>query len=193
MSWVPTPWGYDVDEALAPFVSDDDFYDLTVGEFAADERIGYAIAGTCSAIRKYCGWHIAGSANCRAIIDGGATKIWLPANHVSAITSVKVLGESVTGYQWSRQGELRIPRSPDVLAAIEVEYVAGLPDVPQDLMDLVVRRVKRMVTSTYGVTQETAGSVTISYAQNVAADSGGSHLTASDRAALAGYRLVEAM
>lgn len=193
MSWVPTPWGYDVDGELEPFVTEGDFYDLTGGRYATDERVPYAIGGSCAAIRKHCGWHVAGSVACRAIIDGGSTRIWLPANHVSAITSVKVCGESVTDYQWSRQGELRIPRSPDVLSAIEVEYVAGLPDVPEDLIELVKRRVERVVTSTYGVTQETAGSVTISYAQNVAADSGGSHLTTSDKAALAGYRLVEAM
>lgn len=193
MAWINTPWGYDVAEQLEPFVSDTEFYELTGGKYATDERIPSTIDGCCAAIRKHCGWHIAGSVSCRAIFDGGSGILWLPANHVTEITSVRVLGEEVTGYQWSRQGELRIPRPPDVLSAVEVEYVAGLPVVPDDLVELVIKRVERRVTSTPGVTQETAGSVTISYAQSSATDTGGSHLTKDDESALSGYRLVEAM
>ena len=193
MAWIATPWGYDVAEPLEPFVNEAEFYGLTSGKYATDERIPSTINGSCAAIRKHCGWHIAGSVECRATFDGGSSVLWLPANHVTEITSVKVLGEEVTGYQWSRQGELRIPRPPDVLSAVEVEYVAGYPVVPDDIVELVIKRVERRVTSTYGVTQETAGSVTVSYAPSAATDTGSSNLTREDRAALSGYRLVEAM
>ena len=166
---------------------------LTKGRYAADTRVASMISACSSAIRKHCGWHVAGSVSCRAVLDGGASSLWLPANHVLSVTSVEVRGTPVTCYEWNRQGLLRLPRVPDVLRAVVVEYVAGHDSVPDDLVQLMKERVERALSGARGVTQETAGGVSVSYAPSFATDLGGVSLSASDRDSLSGDRLVEAV
>jgi hypothetical protein len=119
--------------------------------------------------------------------------LWLPSNHVQSVTRVTILGHDVTAYEWNKHGLLRVPYSPDVLQAIVVEYIAGYDETPPDLKDLVRQHVLVSLTKSVGVTQETAGNVSISYAQGFATAAGGAQLTKAECDALAGYRLVEAM
>lgn len=193
MAWTLTPWGYEVDGALPTLLTVEEFNSLTNGELAADARVESAIAATTSAIRKACGWHVVGSLPCRATLDGGGCKLLLPSNRVTTVTHVDVCGCEVTAYEWNRQGFVRIPHSPDVLGAVVVEYVAGYDDAPDDLKDLIVQHVTTALTKSAGVTQETAGSVSISYAQGFAMASGGAQLSRAEHDALASYRLVEAV
>lgn len=193
MAWELTPWGYEIDGELGPLIDAETFASLTSGRYAADARVPYMIGACTSSVRKHCGWHIAGSVVCRAVLDGGASSLWLPANHVLSVTSVDVCGAPVTCYEWNRQGLLRLPRVPDVLRAVVVEYVAGHASVPDDLVQLVKERIDRALSKARGVTQETAGGVSVSYAPSVAVDLGGMSLSPSDMDALSGYRLVEAM
>lgn len=192
MAYVATPWGYDVDGDVPPLLTLEGFHELTGSKFVSDERIQSAIDAATSRFRSFCGWHVAGQLPCRATLDGGERRVWLPAAHVASLASVSVLGEDVTDEcQWSRMGELRLPRSPDVLGAVVVEYVAGYPSVPEDLAALVAHRVVHDVALPFGIQQETAGSVSISYAQGAVNGQGVAHLTASDRSALSAYRLQE--
>ena len=193
MAWELTPWDYETDGPLGPLIDAETFSALTSGRYAADSRVGDMIDACTSAIRNYCGWHVAGSVACRAVLDGGESSLWLPSNHVLSVTSVEVLGTPVTCYEWNRQGLLRLPRVPDVLRAVVVEYVAGHDSVPEDLVQLVKERVERALSGARGVTQETAGGVSVSYAPSFATDLGGVSLSASDKDALCGYRLVEAI
>lgn len=193
MAWTMTPWGYEVDGDVPPLITSEDLDEITGGKLAADARIPQAIAACASAVRKACGWHVAGPATCRATFDGGMARVWLPANHVLSVTSVEVVGEPTDAFEWNRMGLLRLPRTPDRLRAVVVEYVAGHAEVPPDLATLVADRVRQMLSESRGVAQETAGSVSVSYAQSVAADRGGVYLSRADRDALAGYRLVEAV
>ena len=193
MAWVQTPWGYDAEGELEPLITTADFHELTDHRFAEDARIATAIAASSNAIRNWCGWHVAGSVACRATMDGGERRLWLPSNHVTAITSVTVMGDVTSDYQWNRLGLLRIPRTPDELQAVVVEYEAGYDSVPPEIAELVRDHVERAVSKSRGIAQETAGSVSISYAQSYAAALGGVSLTPTDREVLAPYRLVEAM
>lgn len=192
MAYVATPWGYDVDGDVSPLLTLEGFHELTGSKFVSDERIQSAIDAATARFRSYCGWHVAEPCACRAVLDGGERRVWLPSAHVSALTSVTVCGEDVTdACQWSRMGELRLPCSPDVLQAVVVEYVGGYPSVPVDLAALVADRVVHEVALPFGVQQETAGSASVSYAQGAVNGQGSVHLTQSDRAALSAYRLRE--
>ena len=173
MAWVQTPWGYDAEGELEPLITTADFHELTDHRFVEDTRIATAIVACSNAVRNHCGWHVAGNLACRAAMDGGERRLWLPSNHVTAITSVTIAGVEDTCYEWNRLGLLRVPYSPDVLQAVVVEYEA--------------------VSKSRGIAQETAGSVSISYAQSYAASLGGVSLTPTDREVLAPYRLVEAI
>ena len=192
MAYASTPWGSDVDGAVPPILTLEGFHELTGGKFVSDTRIQTAIAAAAASFRNWCGWHIVGSLPCRAVLDGGEHRVWLPTARLTGVTSVTVCGTDVTdACQWSRMGELRLPCSPDVLGAIEVEFTSGYAQDLDDLAALVAHRVIHEIALPFGVKQETAGSVSISYAASAISGQGSTHLTASDRAALSTYRLQE--
>lgn len=193
MAWVQTPWGYETEGELDPLITTEEFHELTDHKYADDARIEPAIMACSNAIRSACGWHVAPNVACRATMDGGERRLWLPASHVTTVTAVSVCGSEVTAYEWNRQGLLRIPYAPDVLRAVVAEYDAGHATVPAELAELVRDHVERVVSKSRGIAQETAGSVSISYAQSYAASLGGVSLTPTDREVIGHYRLTEAM
>lgn len=186
-----TPWGYEVDE-LPDLITVSDFNAATNDRYAGDARIEPAIASASAAIRAYCGWHVAPVLDCSITLDGEAGDIWLPTNALASVTSAKVGGEDVTVTGSNRRGRVRLAHKACGLGNVEVDYVAGY-DVAAcpDLMGVVVQRVMASVAmTTYGVSQETAGGVSISYSGSALSDLGSAFLPDSVKAALSTYRLV---
>ena len=186
-----TPWGYEVDE-LPDLITVSDFNAATNNRYAGDARIEPAIAAASAAIRAYCGWHVAPALDCSITLDGEAGDIWLPTNALASVTSAKVGGEDVTVTGSNRRGRVRLSSKTCGLGNVEVGYTAGY-DVAAcpDLMGVVVQRVMASVAmTTYGVSQETAGGVSISYSGSALSDLGSAFLPDSVKAALSTYRLV---
>ena len=155
-----TPWGYEVDE-LPDLITVSDFNAATNNRYAGDARIEPAIASASAAIRAWCGWHVA------------------PVQDVTVIGS-------------NRRGRVRLEHKTCGLGNVAIDYVAGY-DVAAcpDLMGVVVQRVMASVAmTTYGVSQETAGGVSISYSGSALSDLGSAFLPDSVKAALSTYRLV---
>ena len=186
-----TPWGYEVDE-LPDLITISDFNAATNDRYAGDARIEPAISAASAAIRAWCGWHVAPVLDCTITLDGEAGDIWLPTNALASVTSAKVGGEDVTVTGSNRRGRVRLAHKTCGLGNVEVGYVAGY-DVAAcpDLMGVVVQRVMASVAmTTYGVSQETAGGVSISYSGSALSDLGSAFLPDSVKAALSTYRLV---
>lgn len=186
-----TPWGYEVDE-LPDLITVSDFNAATNDRYAGDARIEPAIAAASAAIRAYCGWHVAPVLDCSITLDGEAGDIWLPTNALASVTSAEVGGEDVTVTGSNRRGRVRLAHKTCGLGNVAIEYVAGY-DVAAcpDLMGVVVQRVMASVAmTTYGVSQETAGGVSISYSGSALSDLGSAFLPDSVKAALSTYRLV---
>ena len=186
-----TPWGYEVDE-LPDLITVSDFNAATNNRYAGDARIEPAIASASAAIRAWCGWHVAPVLDCTITLDGEAGDIWLPTNALASVTSAKVGGEDVTVTGSNRRGRVRLAHKACGLGNVEVGYTAGY-DVAAcpDLMGVVVQRVMASVAmTTYGVSQETAGGVSISYSGSALSDLGSAFLPDSVKAALSTYRLV---
>lgn len=186
-----TPWGYEVDE-LPDLITVSDFNAATNDRYAGDARIEPAIASASAAIRAYCGWHVAPVLDCSITLDGEAGDIWLPTNALASVTSAKVGGEDVTVTGSNRRGRVRLAHKTCGLGNVAIDYVAGY-DVAAcpDLMGVVVQRVMASVAmTTYGVSQETAGGVSISYSGSALSDLGSAFLPDSVKAALSTYRLV---
>lgn len=186
-----TPWGYEVDE-LPDLITVSDFNEATNSRYAGDARIEPAIASASAAIRAYCGWHVAPVLDCSITLDGEAGDIWLPTNALASVTSAKVGGEDVTVTGSNRRGRVRLEHKTCGLGNVAIDYVAGY-DVTAcpDLMGVVVQRVMASVAmTTYGVSQETAGGVSISYSGSALSDLGSAFLPDSVKAALSTYRLV---
>lgn len=186
-----TPWGYEVDE-LPDLITVSDFNAATNNRYAGDARIETAIASASAAIRAFCGWHVAPVLDCSITLDGEAGDIWLPTNALASVTSAKVGGEDVTVTGSNRRGRVRLAHKTCGLGNVAIDYVAGY-DVAAcpDLMGVVVQRVMASVAmTTYGVSQETAGGVSISYSGSALSDLGSAFLPDSVKAALSTYRLV---
>lgn len=186
-----TPWGYEVDE-LPDLITVSDFNAATNDRYAGDARIEPAIASASAAIRAWCGWHVAPVLDCSITLDGEAGDIWLPTNALASVTSAKVGGEDVTVTGSNRRGRVRLEHKTCGLGNVAIDYVAGY-DVAAcpDLMGVVVQRVMASVAmTTYGVSQETAGGVSISYSGSALSDLGSAFLPDSVKAALSTYRLV---
>ena len=186
-----TPWGYEVDE-LPDLITVSDFNAATNNRYAGDARIEPAIAAASAAIRAWCGWHVAPVLDCSITLDGEAGDIWLPTNALASVTSAKVGGEDVTVTGSNRRGRVRLEHKTCGLGNVAIDYVAGY-DVAAcpDLMGVVVQRVMASVAmTTYGVSQETAGGVSISYSGSALSDLGSAFLPDSVKAALSTYRLV---
>lgn len=186
-----TPWGYEVDE-LPDLITVSDFNAATNNRYAGDARIEPAIASASAAIRAWCGWHVAPVLDCSITLDGEAGDIWLPTNALASVTSAKVGGEDVTVIGSNRRGRVRLEHKTCGLGNVAIDYVAGY-DVAAcpDLMGVVVQRVMASVAmTTYGVSQETAGGVSISYSGSALSDLGSAFLPDSVKAALSTYRLV---
>lgn len=193
MAYTPTPWGYDVDGTLPPLITADEFCAIKGSNWASDERLDSAIAAASASIRNACGWHVAPSMPCRVTIDGeGNRDVFLPTNHLAGVTSASVGGTATDAYQWSRIGQVRFERPlPRGLQSAEIEYVAGYDvDALPDLAEAVASVVLHRIALSYGVVSETAGGVSISYAQSAAYGGATAALTDSERNALMPYRVV---
>lgn len=188
-----TPWGYDIDAESMPSIIDaDQFDELTGGRWAGDERVEPAIAAVAAAVRSYCGWHVGPLCACSMELDGEPGDIWLPVAYLASVESATVDGEAVDVAAFNRRGRVRLAhRIPRGLGNVTVEFTAGIPvasmpDLAKAVCDAVVGNI---ALDSYGVSQETAGGVSISYS-GTALSAQGMTLPTNVRAALAPYRVV---
>lgn len=182
-----TPWGYAVDGALPPLMTPAEFATATGGQFAATtETVAWALDAYSAAVRALCGWHVAPSARCGFVGDGGRL-LRLPAMAVSEVTSVSVAGETIDHacYEWTPEGLVRLVRPCAATSAgwhsVKVAYVAG-HDTAADLQATLVALVSEFLVSHPGISSQTAGGTQVGYSASVGVRSHASEL--------APYRLV---
>lgn len=189
-----TPWGYTVDE-LPPMVDEAAFNEATGNRYKGDLRLASALEAASAAVRAECGWHIAPSLACSAALTADGRIAQLPARLVTAIASVREDGMELSAGQFEarQDGLLRRACFRNWTASwggVEVDYQAGFEETPADVAAIVARIAEAGLASPVGVSSETAGGVTVSYAVSQTAVAGA--MTDAVRQALAPYRLVSA-
>lgn len=199
-----TNWGYALTDAdaLADFLSTQEFSAYTAGKYDGDERIASNIKAAGMAVRNYCGWHLYPSRACemkatfydkRVTIVGGGILIQLPARYVSAVTSVTIAGVDYPEFSLETNGLLRVFGKFSGLrmhSEIDVVYTAGLPEGLMDaIKELVAQRVIHALASSYGVTSEAAGGVSITYNASWAGNTQATALPDLSKETLTPYRL----
>lgn len=171
-----TLWGYEiVDEcALPDLLSADDFDFFTAKKYAGDMRIPKELEAASAAIRNYCGWHLYPSLPCKftaTMQDGRVTRtdgdllIQLPAKFVTDVESVTINGTEYL-HAFETNGILRVYDVGCVSkrSQVVVTYTAGLLDGMMNAVnDIVAHRATHALASSNGVTNETAGGVSITY------------------------------
>lgn len=197
-----TLWGYDIEsDGMPPLITPDTLEELTAGKFAGDARIPKELEAASAGIRDYVGWHLYPSAECSVEINmldeivertGCDLLVQLPTKYLSAVESV-TLGGAAYDFSFKTNGILRVYEVPRVLdrrLVLAVNYTAGLPDeLMGGIAELVAHRVTHSLVSSYGVTNETAGGVSITYNAAWINNSRATALPDDNKEVLAPYRL----
>lgn len=198
-----TMWGYELTNAdtLPDLLSAADFNTLTANRFSGDVRIPQELKAASMAIRNYVGWHLYPAEECRLkmnmqnrriVFVGSDILIQLPAKFVTDVDSV-VIGEKEYSFSFETNGILRVYdvdcRGLKRYSEITIIYTAGLPDEYMGAInELVAHRLTHALTSSNGVTSETAGGVSITYNSGWVNSSRATALPSDNKEVLAPYR-----
>lgn len=185
-----TPWDYTIRGDLPPIITLEDFDKLTGGLMAATtEQKKAKLAGVSSAIRDYCGWHVAPNLKCTFTGEGEGRLLVLPAMAVSEVASVTVSGVAVD-CEWKSSGLVRLKRGrfPDEWRSVQCVYSAGFE--PDTLGEIVAQIASNALVAAPGIAEEHAGSVGATYNKTGDGITGGVSLLPRDKELLAPYKLV---
>lgn len=201
---VLTNWGYSLtqDDALADFITTQELNEFTANRYAGDVRIGPNISAATDAIRNYCGWHIYPARSCNWVGYAGLSRnmtrngsevlIQLPARFVSGVMEVLHNGHEITGYICDPNGLLHLMGI--CLArydTISVTYMAGVPSsMMNGVKELTAHRVTHALASSYGVTSESAGGVSVTYNAGWAGQTRSTALADDNKDVLAPFKLL---
>ena len=115
-------------------------------------------AGVVSAIRDYCGWHIAPVIESTFTLDGpDGELIQLRTLRLEGVATVKVDGVEVTDYEWSEDGSLRRCYWTNRYRGVEVTASHGYAVIPDSIKQVVFDAVSRAVATPAGTLPEKMG------------------------------------
>lgn len=209
---INTTWGYKLTTATAftDFLTTTEFNKFTSNKYTGDVRIEPNISSATRAIQNYCGWHIYPNLECEMVyrvVDlrdcfvGSDLLIQLPATFVSGITSILLNcsfvddewhGDSVTDFDLETSGLLRIydVKNIDRRSKIRIVYNAGIDATEMDaIKELTAHRVTHAVSSSYGITSEAAGGVSVTYNATWAGNTRSTALPDDNKEVLNPYRV----
>ena len=196
-----TNWGYSEDGTLSDFITATEFDSYTASKYTGDARISSNIKSATAAIRNYCGWHLYPSLPCELSVTffdrrvseaRGGVLIQLPARFVTGVTSITIDGENCDKYTLDLNGLLKVygVKPHAEYTPIVVNYTAGLPgDLMDAIKEMTAQRVTHALASSYGITSEAAGGVSVTYNAAWARDTGSTSLSEADKELLAPYRI----
>lgn len=209
---INTTWGYKLTtaETLSDFLTVTEFNTFTANKYTGDVRIEPNIHSATRSIQNYCGWHIYPNLECEMVyrvLDlrdcfvGSDLLIQLPATFVTEIKSILLncsfennewTGESTTDFDLSESGLLRIYSvgNIDRRSKIRIVYMSGLDATQIDVLkELTAHRVTHAVSSSYGITSEAAGGVSVTYNASWAGNTRSTALPDDNKEVLNPYRV----
>ena len=207
-----TPWGYTLTTAisLTDFLTTTEFGSFTNSKFTGDSRVSANIPPATRSIQNFCGWHIYPALECEMVYNmrdlrdafvGNDLLIQLPATLVNSVTSILLdaqkvdgewTGEETTDFDLNASGLIRVydVGYRDRRSKIRVVYNAGLAENQMDVLkELTAHRVVHAVSSSYGITSEAAGGVSVTYNASWAGNTRASALPDDNKEILAAYKV----
>lgn len=164
---------------------------------AADSLTQGLARAVSTAIRNYCGWHVAPVITETKTFDGTGSKLLqLRTMKLQDIESITINGTDVTDYvTWSELGSIRYENGfPETYRSVVVTYTHGF--LLEDVADLVVigEQIGRMAASSpMGALQESLGARSVTLAQLSPGVAGGLTLLQRDKDILDRYQLEKAL
>lgn len=207
-----TPWGYTLTTAtsLTDFLTTTEFGSFTNSKFTGDSRISANIPPATRSIQNFCGWHIYPALECEMVYNmrdlrdafvGGDLLVQLPATLVNSVTSILLdaqkvngewTGEETTDFDLNASGLIRVydVGCHDRRSKIRIVYNAGLAENQMDVLkELTAHRVVHAVSSSYGITSEAAGGVSVTYNASWAGNTRATALPDDNKEILAAYKV----
>lgn len=207
-----TPWGYTLTTAtsLTDFLTTTEFGSFTNSKFTGDSRVSANIPPATRSIQNFCGWHIYPALECEMVYNmrdlrdafvGNDLLIQLPATLVNSVTSILLdaqkvdgewTGEETTDFDLNASGLIRAydVGYHDRRSKIRVVYNAGLAENQMDVLkELTAHRVVHAVSSSYGITSEAAGGVSVTYNASWAGNTRATALPDDNKEILAAYKV----
>lgn len=202
MTNIMTPWGYDIivddlvsADGIPSIVSNDEFEKITGGAYDGNEvNVKLILAAVSSAVRDYCGWHVAPLLKCEYRTEEADRLLWIPSMYVKSIDSVTYKGNAlnVDDVEWKRSGVIRLPviNHDQKWGDYVVDYTAGLDSGSAALKQIVSQIAVNALAAAPGVRSESAGQVSITYNTTGDGITGGVSLLSRDKLLLQPYRLT---
>ena len=207
-----TTWGYKLTTAssLTDFLTTSEFNNFTANKYTGDVRVEPNIKSATRSIQNYCGWHIYPNLECEMIyrvLDlrdcfiGSDLLIQLPSCFTTEVSSVLLnavfdnnewTGDAITDFDFTESGLLRLysVSNIDRKSKIRIVFKSGLDASQIDVLkELTAHRVVHAVSSSYGVTSESAGGVSITYNSSWAGNTRSTALPDDNKEILNLYRV----
>lgn len=207
-----TTWGYKLTTAssLTDFLTTSEFNNFTANKYAGDVRVEPNIKSATRSIQNYCGWHIYPNLECEMVyrvLDlrdcfiGSDLLIQLPSTFTTEVSSVLLnavfdnnewTGDAITDFDFTESGLLRLysVSNIDRKSKIRIVFKSGLDASQIDVLkELTAHRVVHAVSSSYGVTSESAGGVSITYNSSWAGNTRSTALPDDNKEILNVYRV----
>lgn len=200
-----TVWGYNITNAdtLPPIITVAEFNTMTAGKYNGDVRTESMIKAASTAVRNFVGWHLCPSYTCKMtgfiglspafVRTNGEILVQIPAKLVSNVSSVKIDGNAVDSDRLLLEpnGILHIvDTGASWRAKVEVSYTAGLSDaLTESIKELTANCVTHALASSYGVTSEASGGVSITYNASWAASPRATALADDNKESLMPYKV----
>ena len=172
---------------MADFATPMDMERRSGGAIEADHPyLADELAAASQAIRKYCGWHIAGvEEKTLRKVRPFCDEVWIPAMEIKSIDSATIDGVvvDVAGVEFDPDTGWTPLRG----RSVSVTYTAGFATPPMDLKTLTLELAAGALGSPLGISREQAGGVSVTFTR-----ASGSLLVGEggeDAARLAPYKL----
>ena len=208
-----TNWGYSIDIIgnLPALLSVDEFNTMTAGKYATDSRVATTLSSVSSAIRSYVGWHLAGEYSCELelsfddlhiVRNGRDIDIRLPVGYVTGVSHIFFDAKKEDGiwdgmefmFTHKANGLIRVYNVPQCFerySKVVILFTAGLSDeFAMGIKSIVAQKTSHILSAPTGITNETAGGVSISYSANYV-NSAKTSLLTDDKEALLPFKVTE--
>lgn len=137
-----------------------------------DEQLQDVIDRALDRVRVHCRWHVFPELQDTATIStDGSGSANLPSLNVVEVERVEVRGQVVDGFEFDRDGRLRLTsgRFPDALGAVKVTMLHGYDEDELDAVrDVLLGMVERVISLPHFIKSSASGDRSVTYGVDAA-------------------------
>lgn len=140
-------------------------------ELYSDEQIDapeLLLSAASAIVRGYCGWGITQEVATFRLTGSGTQSMHLPTMRLAGVSTVKVAGTALAGWDWTYDGVLTSYRPFPFGRRIDVACTHGYEIIPADIVAVTCATALKLHLNPAGATSETIAGYSTSYGQLLA-------------------------